>query len=145
MMPNSDPEGRIFQSAPNSNDGFFFLHILWSPAFDFNTEVAINDSRFYTLSSTISKFDIVCDVAMTSSPHVLTTELRDPLYNQCIGSTCSYSIFIHTTGRIRVCKIRFVDIGKNRGQPCLECKKSRSAPKFLFISRNWRKRDGKNV
>ena len=26
VMPNSDPEGRIFQYAPNNHDRFFFLH-----------------------------------------------------------------------------------------------------------------------
>ena len=31
----SDPEGRIFLSAPNNHDIFFFLHTFWSPAFDF--------------------------------------------------------------------------------------------------------------
>ena len=35
-MPNSDPEGQIFLSASNNHGGFFFLHTLWSPAFDFN-------------------------------------------------------------------------------------------------------------
>ena len=93
VMPNSDPVGWIFLYAPNSHDRFFFLHTLESPAFDFNVEVAINDSRFYTLMSAISKFDVVCHIAMTSSPNVLTTELRDLLYNQCIVKTCSYSIF----------------------------------------------------
>ena len=26
VMPNSDPEGRIFLSAPNNHDRFFFLY-----------------------------------------------------------------------------------------------------------------------
>ena len=109
MMPNSDPEGRIFLSAPNSHDRFFFLHT--SPAFDFNVGVAIN----------------VCDVAMTSTPNVLATELRDLLYNQCIDSTGCYLFFIYPTGRIWVCKIRFVSTGENRENPCPVCKKTTSA------------------
>ena len=44
VMPNSDPEGRIFLSASNNHDRFFFLHTFWSPAFDFNVGVAINES-----------------------------------------------------------------------------------------------------
>ena len=44
VMPNSDPEGRIFLSAPNSHYRYFFLHTFWSPAFDFNVGVAINES-----------------------------------------------------------------------------------------------------
>ena len=31
--------------------------------------------------------------------------------------------FIYPTGRKRVCKIRFVSTGENRGKPCLVCKK----------------------
>ena len=33
--------------------------------------------------------------------------------------------FIYFTGGIRVCKIRFVSTGENRGKPCLVCKKNR--------------------
>ena len=57
----------------------------------------------------------VYDVAMTSTPNVLTTELRDLLYNQCIDDTYYYRFFIYPTGRIKVCKIRFVSNGENRG------------------------------
>ena len=119
MMPNSDPEVWIFLSASNNHDRFFFLHNFRSSAFDFNVGVAINESPSYTLTSTILKFD-VCDVAMTSTPNVLTTELRDLLYNQYIGNTCFYSLFIYPTGRISVCKIRFAS--ETRGKPCLVCK-----------------------
>ena len=59
------------------------------------------------LMSAILKVDVVCDVAMTSTPNVVTTEVRDLLYNQWIDNTCCCSFFIHHTGRIRVCKIRF--------------------------------------
>ena len=44
VMPNSDPEGRIFPSAANSHDNFFFLHTFLSPAFDFNIVITINES-----------------------------------------------------------------------------------------------------
>ena len=44
VMPNSDPEGRIFLSALNNHDRFFFLHTFWSLAFDFNVELVINQS-----------------------------------------------------------------------------------------------------
>ena len=124
MMPNSDPEGRIFLSVPNNHDRFFFLHTLLSPVFDFNVRVEINESHYYTLTSAILKVDGVCDVAMTSSPNVLTTEFCDVLYNQCFDNKCCCLFFIYPTGRIRVCKIRFVSTGENRGKPCLVCKKS---------------------
>ena len=124
VMPNNDLEGRIFLSASNGHDRFFFLHTFWSPAFDFNIGVAINESHSYTLTSVILKIDVVCDVAITSTPNVLTIELRDLLYNHCIDNTCCYSFFILPTGRIRVCKISFVSTGENRGKPCLVCKKS---------------------
>ena len=75
VMPNSDPMGLIFLSAPNNHDGFFFLHTFCSPAFDFNVGVAINKSLSYTLTSAILKVD----VALTSSPNVLMTELCDLL------------------------------------------------------------------
>ena len=123
VMPNSDPEGWIFLSAPNSRDRFFFLHTFWSPAFDFNVGVAINESHSYTLTSAILKVEVVCDVTMTSTRNVLTTELRD-LYDQRIDNTCCCLLFIYPTGRIRVCKIRFVSTGENCGKPCLVCKKS---------------------
>ena len=74
----------IFLSAPNNHERFFFLHTFWSPAFDFNVGVAINESCSYTLTSTILKTDVVCDVAMTSTRNVITTESCDFLYNQCI-------------------------------------------------------------
>ena len=41
VWPNNDPEGRIFLSASNNHDRFFFLHTLWSPAFDFNVGVKL--------------------------------------------------------------------------------------------------------
>ena len=74
MMPNRDPEGWIFLSAPNSHDRVFFLHTFRAPAFDFNIGVAVNESHSFTLTSAILKIDVVCDVAMTSTPKVLTTE-----------------------------------------------------------------------
>ena len=104
VMPNSDLEGWIFLSSQNNPDRFFFLHTFWPAAFD--------------LTSAILKFDVICDIAMTSTPSVLMAELRDLLYNQCIDNTCCYSFFIYRTGRIRVGKIRFVRTGK----PCLVCK-----------------------
>ena len=65
-MPNSDPEGQIFLSAPSSHDRFFFLLTFWSPVFDFNVGVTIKGSLSYTLNFAILKID-VCDVAMMSS------------------------------------------------------------------------------
>ena len=82
------------------------------------------------LTSAILKFDVVCDVAITSTPNVLTTELRDLLYNQCIDSTCCYSFFIYPMGRIRICKIRFVRTGENRENPCPVCKKKQFSHVF---------------
>ena len=67
----------------------------------------------YTLTSAILKGDVVCDVIMTSTPNVLTTDLRDLVYNHCIDNTCCYSFFIYPTGRISVYKIRFVSISAN--------------------------------
>ena len=73
VMLNSDPGGRIFLSASNNYDRFFFLHIFWSPAFYFKVEVTFNESGYNTLTSAILKVDVVCDVAMTSTSNVLTT------------------------------------------------------------------------
>ena len=120
---NSDPEWRIFLSAPNNHDRFFFLHAFWSLAFDFKAGFAINASQFYMLTSAILNIDVEYGVTMTSTPNILTTELRDLLYNQCVDHTYYYSIFIYPTGRIRVCMIRFISTGKNRGKLCLVCKK----------------------
>ena len=68
------------------------------------------------LTSAILKVDFICDVVMTSTPNVLMAEVQDLLYNQFIDSTCCCSIFIYPTGRIRVCKIRFVSIGVNNAE-----------------------------
>ena len=92
----------FFLSVPSNNDRFFFLHTLWSPAFDFNVGVAINESRSYSLTSSILKVAIVCDGAMTSTPKVVTTELRDLLYNQCIDNTFCYSFFYLSHGSDKV-------------------------------------------
>ena len=80
----------------------------------------MNECFSYTLTITTLKID----VAMTSTPNVLTTELYDLLHNQHIDNTCRYSFFIRPRGRIRLCKIRFVSTGEIRGKPCLVCKKS---------------------
>ena len=56
-------------------DSFSCIPFL-SPAFDFNG-VTINQLRSYMLVSAILKFDVICDVAMTSIPNVLRTELHD--------------------------------------------------------------------
>ena len=62
------------------------------------------------------------EIAMMLTRKVLTTELRDLLYYPCIDKRC-YLFFICPTGRIRVCKRRFVSSGENRRKPCLVCKK----------------------
>ena len=49
------------------HDRFIFLHTV-SLAFDFIVGVSRSESRSYTLTSAILKFDVVCDVAMTSTP-----------------------------------------------------------------------------
>ena len=119
MMPNSDPEGWIFLSLLNNHDRFFFLHTFLPPAFDFTTGVTINESHSYMLTSAILKVDVVCDIAMASTPYYLTTELSDLQYNQCIDNKCCYLFFIYPTSRIRLCKIRFVSTGENRRKPSL--------------------------
>ena len=73
-MQNSDPEGQNFLSTRNMHDRFYFLHTFCSPVFDFNVGIAINMPCFYMLMSTILKIDVICDVAMMSTPNVLTTE-----------------------------------------------------------------------
>ena len=116
VMSNSDPKGWIFPAAPNNHDRFVFLHTFWSPAFEFNVGVTISKSSSYMLASDILKVDVVCDVAMTSTPDILT-ELCDLLNHQCIDKTCCYSFFISPTLWIRLCKIRFVSTGKNHWKP----------------------------
>ena len=75
VMPNTEPEGQIFLSAPNNHARFFFLHTFWSLAFDFIVGVAINASR--SLASLMLKVD----VAVTSTSNDLTIELRYHLCN----------------------------------------------------------------
>ena len=102
---------------------FFLAYLFISSVNVFNVGVAIIESSSYTFTFAIFKVDVVIDVTMTLIPNVLTTELRDLLYNQCIDNMCCVPFFfIYPTGRIRVCKIRFVSTGENRGKPCLVCK-----------------------
>ena len=115
--------GTEFLSAPNNHDRFFFFHTFWSPEFDFNIGVAINESRSNTLTSAILKVDIP-HVVMMSTPNVLMAELHDFLYNLCIDNMCCYSFFICPTCQIRICKIRFASTGENCGQPYLVFKKA---------------------
>ena len=44
VMPDSDPEGRMFLYAPNIRDRNFCLHAFLFPVFDVN----LNDSKHYT-------------------------------------------------------------------------------------------------
>ena len=83
----------MFLSTLNNHDRFFFLHTFRAPAFDLNVGVTVNESRSFTLTSAILKVDVICEVAMTSTPKDLTTELHDLQYNQCIDNTCHYSFF----------------------------------------------------
>ena len=74
----------------------------------------MNESCSFTLTTAILKIEVVCDVAMTSTPKVPLTELLDLLYNQCIYNMCRYSFFIHPMSQIRVYKIKFVSTDENR-------------------------------
>ena len=116
----------MFLSAPNNHDRFFFFYTFSPPAFDFNVGVTINESHSYRLTSTILKVDVIYDVTMTSTPNILTLELHDLLYNQCIDNTCWYFIFIYPTGRIRVCKVRFVSNGEKRRKSRLVFKNAKT-------------------
>ena len=78
------PRDGFFLSAPNNHDKFFFLHTFWSAVFAFAIGVAIDKSCSYMLTSTILKADVISDIAVMSTSNVLTTELRDLIYNQCI-------------------------------------------------------------
>ena len=94
------PSDGFFYPHQTAEIDSFFLHTFWSPAFEFNVGVAINESHSYTLTSAIFKVDVICDVAMMSFSNVLTTELRDLLYNQCIDNTCCYSFLAHLSRRL---------------------------------------------
>ena len=97
VMPNSDPEGQIFLSTPKNRDRFFFSHTFWFPVFDFSIAVAIlNESRWRQRNWKLT----ICDVLMMSTPNVLTTELCDLLYNQCIDNSCCYSFLAHLSRRL---------------------------------------------
>ena len=106
---------------------FFFLYTFWSPSFDFNIGVALNELRSYTLTSAILKVDVLCDVKMTSIPNV--TWPIQPIYWQHVF----LFVFIYPTGRIRVYKIKFVSTGANCGKPCLVCKKESLRQEVLIV------------
>ena len=119
VIPNSDSEGRSFLSAPN-HDRFFFLHTFWYPAFDFNVVIFL-----------------YVDICHIESLH-LTWRHNDANY-QRLNDRVTWPpiqpmhvllfLFIYPTGRIRVCKIRFVSTGEN-----LICKKCISFAWIKFLS-----------
>ena len=92
MMPNSDPEGQIFLSAPNIHD-ILLLAYLSNTSVDVNVGVSMNEPCSLTLMSAILKVDVVVDITMTSIPNILTTELRDFLYNQCIDNVLLFVFY----------------------------------------------------
>ena len=129
VMPNSDPEGRIFLSAPNNHDVFVFLH---------NVGVAMNEPCSLTLTSTILEVDIICDITMTSVPIVLTTRATwlpiQPMYWQHVLLFVFYPSHRSNKG---MCKIRFVSTGENCGKPCLACKNNISSYWDPMSDRLW--------
>ena len=84
------------------------------------TEVAIKESCSYTLTSAILKSDVVCRVAMTSTPN--DRHMWRPI-QQMYWQHMLFLFFIYPMGPIRVCKIRFVSTGANCGKPYLVCEK----------------------
>ena len=132
VMPNTDPEGRIFLSAWNNHDRFFFLHAFRSPAFD----LYVGHERGRLLYAGVRHIEGRCRTWRHNDVNcnVLATELRDLIYNQCINNTCCNSFFISPTGRIK-CKIRIVSNGENRGNPCLVYKNYLSCSSSSIISK----------
>ena len=77
-MPNGDAKGQIFLSAPNSYDRFFILPTFWSPIFDFNVGIAINESHSYPWTSSILKvmLYVMSQLYVTAyTTNVLTTRI----------------------------------------------------------------------
>ena len=117
VMPNSDPERQILYAHQTTMADSFLVYLL------------ISNIWFLPRSRTWRLTVLYVDVhhneswrTMTSAPNVLTTELRDLLYNQCIANMCCYSFFIYPMVQIWVCKIRFVSTGENRRNHCQVCK-----------------------
>ena len=46
VMPNSDPEWRIFLSIPYTHDRYFFLHTFWFTTFDFQSRTCYKVTPF---------------------------------------------------------------------------------------------------
>ena len=117
-MSDCNPEGRIFLSVPHTNDRFFFLHTFhfWKTVFD-NAVTSIADVRHIVMTIT---WRLLTSLGLVTS--ALTMAHRDVIYNQCISNTWKFSIFILTTGWIRMCEIRFASTGVICGNPYLVCK-----------------------
>ena len=101
--------------APNNHYRLFFLHTFWSPVFDFNVGVAINDLCSYTLPSVILKVDVLCDVNSTQS--AVTS------YTTNVLTKVLLFIFYLSHVSDNVCKIRFVSTGESHWKLCWVCKK----------------------
>ena len=78
-MPTNDPEGPIFLTASYNYDGFFFLHT----SIYFNVESPL---RSHVDVWHIESWRRMC-IPMTTTSNVLTTQLRDLLYDQFIDNT----------------------------------------------------------
>ena len=72
-------------------DSFSCIPFDQSPAFDFNTGVAINESHSYKLKSAILKVEVVYE-----TPNVLFNNDRviDLLYNHCIDNTLAFDFYL---------------------------------------------------
>ena len=116
-----DSEGWIFLSAPNNHGRFFFLHTFWSPALDFNVGVAINKSLDVHHIESWRRMWHRNDINSQRLNNIVTWPPIQPMYWQHV----LLFAFIYPTGRIRVCKKRFVTSVENRGKPCLVCKSIR--------------------
>ena len=146
VMPNNDPECRVFLSTIYTDEGYFLLHTFWFITFDFLSRTCYKVTLFplKSLNLSLKKSTLpataVQFITLTSNLHKVTSfwrngcKIQRHLRCRYVNSYTTYAFKIHVfypvLGDITcgypylVCKKRIVSPGKTRGYSYPVCKKS---------------------
>ena len=122
VMPNGDSEEWIFLSTQNSHDRFFscipfdLQHLIWMLELPLTIMFLFNDVCHVESWRHMWRHNYV------TSQHLNDRAMWSPIKPMYWQHLLLFVFFIYPTGRIRVCKIRFVSTGENCRKPCLVCK-----------------------
>ena len=114
VMPNSDPRDGLVYLRQTTMIDSFLLRTIWSPAFDFNAGVGINQSSSCMLTSAILKVDTIHCRSQRLNDRVTWPPIQ-PMYWQHVLLFTFYLSHVSD----KVCKIRFVSTGQFKWMPVM--------------------------